>query len=110
MNFWTWLGISIELVLVIICSLFLWFLTKARTPRLSYTVLGGETFAEFRPASPWKRFLHYIVDTAFMMYFCFEWVKMIMLLPYDTRREHYGLIETPWLFATIVFICSYFFF
>lgn len=109
-NFWSWLGVSIELVLTGCCCVLLWFLTKERVPRLKYTLLGNESFAEFSPASRWKRFLHYMVDTAFMMYFCFEWVKTLMLWPGSHRKELAGLAEHAWLFAFTVFLCYYFVF
>ncbi len=82
------------------CCTGLWILAKKRTAKLSYNVIGNETFPEFKPATSGKRFLNRLIDTA-----CYVIIALIFInsglfgeaLKNTDSSLEFAIIEIPFL-------------
>lgn len=79
-----YLGIVLDLLYLLSCSVGLWYLSKSRIPRISYYGTGADKVGQFEPAGGGLRFVNHIIDTVMIIFVA---VKGVLSLQYWVDKD-----------------------
>ncbi len=100
MDVMQYVRIGFGFIFFLACCTGLWILSRKRTAKLSYNVIGNETFPEFTAASSGKRFLNRLIDTASYVIIALIFINSGLfgegLQNTDSSLE-FAIIEIPFL-------------
>lgn len=81
-----YLGIILDLLYVLCCSVGLWYLGKKRVPKISYYGTGADKVGQFEPAGAGLRFANRVIDAVMIVfvlvksfYSLYYWIDKDML-------------------------------
>lgn len=84
-----YLSIALECISFVTACVGLWILTRQKRLKLHYIFIGQEAIAEFAPASRWKRFINYLVDSGLIIYSVYLYASILKYVS-AVSDDHYS--------------------